>query len=118
MTEEKADRDRFRVALMIEAAEEARRDSEIGREAFMNDRRRRAVLLLDLIHLTESADKLSAGFKKANPGIDWRRLRELRNEGLVHDYPEADFGDIWSFARDELPKLRRQMDRVSYSAST
>jgi uncharacterized protein with HEPN domain len=99
---------------MIEAAEEARRDSEIGQEVFMNDRRNRAVLLLDLIHLTESADKLSVGFKKSNPTIGWRRLRELRNEGLVHDYPEADFADIWSFVRNELPKLRRQLNRVSY----
>ena len=118
MTKEKAERDRFRVALMIEAAEEARRDSEIGEKAFINDRRSRAVLLLDLIHLTESADKLSAGFKNANPAIDWRRLRDLRNEGLVHDYPEADFGDIWNFVRSELPKLRRQLDRVSHSPSS
>jgi len=117
VTGEKAERDRFRIALMIEAAEEAHRDSETGREMFMNDRRSRAVLLLDLIHLTESADRLSAGFKKANPAIAWSRLRELRNEGLVHDYPEADFADIWSFVRNELPKLRRQLNRVGYPSS-
>jgi len=115
---EKRERDRFRVALMIEAAELARRDAEPGREAFLNDRRSRAVLLLDLIHLTESADKLSASFKKGNPAVDWRRLRELRNEGLVHDYPEADLADIWSFVRNELPKLRRRLDRVAYSPSS
>jgi uncharacterized protein with HEPN domain len=51
--------------------------------------------------------------KKANPRVDWSRLSRLRNEGLVHDYPEADLEDIWRFVRSELPKLRRQLSRLS-----
>lgn len=70
--------------------------------------------VLVLIHGTESSEKSSAGFKKANPRIYWRRLTQLRNHGLVHDYKEVDLTDPWQFARDELPRRRRQLDRVSY----
>ena len=114
MSDGKSDRDQLRIVLMIEAAEEATRDSAGGREEFMSDRRSRSVVLLDLIHLTESADKLSAGFKKAHPDVDWKRLSDLRNRGLVHDYPEADLEDIWKFVREELPRIRRRLARVSF----
>jgi hypothetical protein len=44
------------MTLMREAAEEALRDSQAGHERFLNDRRERSQVLLDLIHLCESAD--------------------------------------------------------------
>jgi uncharacterized protein with HEPN domain len=72
-------------------------------------------VLLDLIHLTESAEKTSAGLKERNPTVPWARLSRLRNRGLVHDYAEADLEDIWAFVREELPRIRRKLDRLSYS---
>ena len=108
------DRDHRRIVQMIEAAEEGLRDAACGREEFLSDRRSRSVILLDLIHLTESADRLSVAFKKANSGINWKRLSELRNRGLVHEYADADHEDIWRFVREELPKLKRRLGRVSF----
>jgi len=109
-----SDRDHLRIVQMLEAAEEAIRDAACGHAEFVSDRRSRSVVLLDLIHLTESADKLSVAFKKLNPGIDWRRLSELRNRGLVHEYPDVDIEDIWRFVREELPRLKRRLGRVSF----
>jgi uncharacterized protein with HEPN domain len=112
-------RDRLRIVAMVEAIEEAKRDAAGGKESFMNPGMPQKAVLLDLIHLTESADKVSAGLKKLNPLIPWARLRELRNRGLVHDYLEADLEDLWSFVHQELPRMRRQLDRVRYpDAST
>lgn len=101
---------------MIEASEETRRDAEIGKAAFLETGLVQKAVLLDLIHLTESAEKASAGLKKRNPGIPWARLSRLRNRGLVHDYAEADLEDIWTFVRVELPRIRRQLDRLVYPA--
>jgi uncharacterized protein with HEPN domain len=112
----KANRDRLRVIAMIQAAEEAKSDSEVGREVFLNGGLNQKAILLDLIHFTESAEKTSAGFKKANPNIPWGRLSGLRNRGLVHDYTDIDLEDIWDFVRREVPRIRRQLDRVSYPA--
>jgi uncharacterized protein with HEPN domain len=106
------ERDLFRVTLMIEAAEEALRDSRVGRSRFFDDRKERSVILLDLIHLCESADRLSARAKKANPQVDWLRLSRLRNKGLVHDYPDVNLEDVWRFVCHELPRLRRQLARL------
>jgi uncharacterized protein with HEPN domain len=110
----KPNRDRLRVTSMIQAAEEAKRDSAAGKAAFLEAGLVQKGVLLDLIHLTESAEKASAGLKKRNPVIPWARLSRLRDRGLVHDYAEADLEDIWAFVREELPRIRRQLDRLSY----
>jgi uncharacterized protein with HEPN domain len=110
----KPTRDRLRVTAMIEAAEEAKRDASAGKASFLESGLVQKAVLLDLIHLTESAEKASAGLKNRNPSIPWARLSRLRNRGLVHDYAEADLEDIWAFVREELPRIRRQLDRLSY----
>jgi uncharacterized protein with HEPN domain len=99
---------------MIEAAEEAKRDSAKGKESFKEPGLIQKAVLLDLIHLTESAEKASSSLKKVNPQIPWGRLSRLRNRGLVHDYAEVDLEDTWTFVRQELPRIRRQLDRVRY----
>ena len=109
-----SDRDRLRVVAMTQAAEEAKRDSERGREAFLEPGLIQKAVLLDLIHFTESAGKVSSGLKKANSNVNWERLSRLRNRGLVHDYAEVDLEDVWAFVRRELPRLRRQLNRLTY----
>jgi uncharacterized protein with HEPN domain len=110
----KASRDRLRVAAMIEAAEEAKRDAAGGKATFLTRGLTQKAILLDLIHLTESAERASAGLKQKNPAIPWTRLSRLRSAGLVHDYTEVDLEDLWSFVREELPRIRRRLDRLTY----
>lgn len=107
-------RNRLRVAAMIQAAEEAKQEAASGKQDFMAGGLTQKAVLLDLIHLTESADKTSFGFKKANSKISWERLTRLRNHGLVHDYAEVDMEDVWRFVQEELPRIRRQLDKVNF----
>ena len=108
----KPSRDRLRVTAMVHAAEEAKRDSAEGKDAFLEPGRVQKSVLLDLIYLTEAADRTSPSLKRKNPLIPWGRLSGLRNHGLVHDYMEIDLQDVWTFVREELPKIRRQLDRI------
>jgi len=112
---DKPARDRLRVAAMIDAAEEAKRESAEGKTRFLEGGLLQKAILLDLIHFTESAEKTSPAFKSRNSRIPWSRLSRLRNRGLVHDYAEADLEDVWRFVRDELPRIRRALDRVTYA---
>ena len=102
---------------MIDAAEEAKLDAAAGRDAFMAGGMMQKAVLLDLIHLTESAEKASQGLKKSNSSIGWERLSRLRNRGLVHDYAEVDLDDLWTFVSVELPRIRRQLNRLKYPTS-
>lgn len=99
---------------MMEAAEEAKRDAAEGKDAFMSAGLVQKAVLLDLIHLTESAERTSPGLKRTNPRIPWERLSRLRNRGLVHDYMEIDLEDVWTFVRVELPQIRRFLERANF----
>jgi uncharacterized protein with HEPN domain len=110
----KSERDRLKVTAMIQAAEEAKHDSAVGRETFLEGGLTQKAVLLDLIHFTESAEKTSAALKERNPRIPWERLSALRNRGLVHEYASVDLEDVWDFVTAELPRIRRQLDRVVY----
>jgi len=110
----KVERDRLRVAAMIEAAGEAKLDSSEGKATFLEAGKTQKAVLLDLIHFTESAERTSHGFKLKNPTIPWDRLSRLRNRGLVHDYTEVDLEDIWAFVSIELPKIRKRLDRAKF----
>jgi uncharacterized protein with HEPN domain len=99
---------------MIEAAEEAKRDSTVGKGLFLQPGPSQKSILLDLIHLTESADRTSPGLKRLNPQVPWERLSRLRNRGLVHDYGDIDLEDLWMFVKDELPRIRRLLDHIHY----
>lgn len=103
-------RDRLQVSLMLEAIEQAKRDREVGFEAFaVPDSTARKVLRVDLIDLIESADHVSPAFRGANPALDWVRLAELRNHQLVHRYPELDPEDVWHFISKEMAIVERRL---------
>ena len=114
----KGGRDALRVAAMIEAAEQARQDAGGSKEEFVRPGLVQKAVLLDLIHLTESAEKTSVELKRLNADIPWTRLSRLRNQGLVHDYEEVDLEDLWSFVRNELPRIRRRLDRMRFPRDT
>jgi hypothetical protein len=65
----KPTRDRLRVTAMIEASEEAKRDAVKGKQSFVEPGLVQKAVLLDLIHMTESAGRASSGLKKSNPQI-------------------------------------------------
>ena len=112
------DRDRLRVSAMIQAAEEVRRDSAGGKTAFLQPGLAQKAVLLDLIHLTESAEKTSASLKKLNPNLPWEKLSRMRNHGLVHEYGEVDLEELWNFVRDDLPRLRATLERLKYTSKS
>lgn len=73
-------------------------------------------MLLDLIHMTESAEKTSASLKKLNLNIPWETLSWMRNHGIVHESGEVDREELWDSVREELPRLRSQFDRLRHTS--
>jgi len=62
----------------------------------------------------EAASALGVAFRKANPEIPWEPIFEIRND-LSHPYQRAyDPENLWTFARDDLPKIARKLRRAAY----
>ncbi len=56
----------------------------------------------------ELAKLVSEETQKANPQVQCRGIRGLRNR-IVHDYENLDMTMFWEVIRDDLPELEQQM---------
>ena len=61
--------------------------------------------------LTESSKRVSEELKAANPHVSWREPAAFRNV-VVHDYLGLRTERIWSIVRDDIPKLKAQLESM------
>ena len=103
--------DEVRLDEMLEAIERTKGYASRGRSVFFSDYDTRELIVHHLEHLSESADQASQSLKKANPLVPWTDLRTLRTR-LIHQYMRPDPERVWSFVRDRLPRIERQLRRA------
>lgn len=73
-------RDRFRVAERLRLAEIIEENVRKGRTTFDRDPSTRYAVEHAVELFSEAAEKVSARFERANPGIPWKGLRPLRRD--------------------------------------
>jgi uncharacterized protein with HEPN domain len=72
--------------------------------AFMKSRLHQNAVVRALEVLGEAANRVSPGFRTANPGIPWRETTAMRNR-LIHGYADIRFDLVWTVVRSHLPPL-------------
>lgn len=75
------------------------------------DRMRTLALERSLELLGEAARRVSETAKREHPGVDWRALIGQRNV-LAHDYGEIDHRLLYDNARQKIPLLVAELDRI------
>ncbi len=67
-----------------------------------------AIMML-LVVIGESANKVSKEFQAAHPDIPWRSMYGIRNV-LVHAYGEIVLQKVWAAASNGVPALIRDLE--------
>ena len=68
--------------------------------------------LLQLIQtIGEAAYQLTREFKADHPEVPWRQIIGMRHI-LVHEYDKIEEQFVWRVLRDELPKLKAQVEQL------
>jgi uncharacterized protein with HEPN domain len=83
----------------------------IGFKRLQKDSMRRLALERTLEVVGEAARRVSEAFRKDQPQIDWRGLIGQRNV-IAHDYGEIDHRRLYRAAREEIPRLIAELDRI------
>jgi len=105
-------RDRAYLWDMREFARDTRKVvHRISFDRLERDLMRRLALERSLELLGEAARRVSAPAKGAHPEIDWRALIGQRNV-LAHDYGEIDHRLLFDHARQKIPLLLAELDRI------
>ena len=50
-------------------------------------------------------------FVKEYPGLPWVQMRTMRNK-VIHAYFDVELPVVWSTVKNDLPKLKHQIDRL------
>ena len=107
-------RDRQHAERMLETAREMSALADQGR--FRVDPITTERIHLRAIFLSESADRLSPGFKSRYPSL-WEMVRVFRTN-VVHEYEAIDAEELWTFIRDDLPLVVRTLRTARFPKET
>ena len=59
----------------------------------------------------EASGNFSDEFRKQHSGVPWSQIIGLRNR-VNHAYFDVDLDIVWDIARNDLPDLKRQMEKI------
>jgi uncharacterized protein with HEPN domain len=55
--------------------------------------------------------KMDSGFAANHPELPWIEMRGMRNK-VIHNYFDVDWDVIWSTVKDDLPRVKKQIDEL------
>ena len=67
--------------------------------------------VFNLSQLGELTTKLDKEFVLKYPDIPWNEMRGLRNK-IVHDYEGVNLKLVWEIVSDDLPELKKQLEKI------
>ena len=59
----------------------------------------------------EAVKNLPISFRNKHPKITWKKIAGLRDV-LIHEYFGVDIDLIWKIAHKDIPKLKKQIDKI------
>ena len=59
----------------------------------------------------EAASRISNGFKKNNPSVHWRLMKDMRNK-LIHEYFGISPVTVYTTSKLHLPILKEQLEKL------
>ncbi|MCD7764730.1 MAG: DUF86 domain-containing protein [Lachnospiraceae bacterium] len=69
--------------------------------------------VFNLSQLGELANKTDSVFRNRYPEIAWNQVYGLRNR-IVHDYEGVNLQLVWEIIQDDLPELKRNLQKITY----
>lgn len=59
----------------------------------------------------KASGKIDLSLQEAHQEIAWHRMRGMRNR-LIHDYNEIDIELVWQTIHEDIPDLKKKIERI------
>jgi uncharacterized protein with HEPN domain len=85
-----------------------------SREAFERNPQAQDAVIRNIEIIGEAANRIqrqAPEFVAAHSSVPWRDMRDMRNR-MIHHYFEVNLDVVWSTVKDDLPKLKQQIDAL------
>ena len=80
-------------------------------DEFNEDYRNFDATMMNFVIIGELIGKLSDDFIYKNPGIEWHKIKGLRNI-VAHDYFGIDAEEVWQIVKNKIPKLKADISII------
>ena len=84
---------------------------KISKNDFKNDAKTQDAVIRKLEIIGEAVKNLPASFKNKNPEIPWKKIAGTRDV-LIHEYFGVDVNMIWIVIKEDIPKLKKQIEKI------
>ena len=100
-----------RLEHIIEAIDRIQNYTAVKYADYEKSQEKQHAVISNFIKLGEAAGKLSPELKAVHPEVNWRNAVGMRNV-LVHDYVKIDYKELWQTAKNDLPVLKKQIQKI------
>ena len=83
----------------------------ISQEEFLKNKDIREANLRRLEVIGEAVKNISKEFRDKHKEIEWSKIAGVRDK-IIHKYFEIDFDIVWEIIRNDIPKLRRDIEKI------
>ena len=80
-------------------------------EDFMEDETLKRAVVRSLEIIGEATKKIPADFKVKWNTIQWKNMAGMRDR-LIHDYQGVNYSIVWDVAKNKIPELSLQIQKV------
>ncbi len=67
--------------------------------------------LMNFVVIGEMVDRLSNGIREQSAELNWQKVKDFRNL-VAHDYLGVDAEEVWQIIRDDLPILKKEVEKL------
>ncbi len=83
----------------------------VSEENFLSNEEKQSAVIRQLEIIGEAAKNLPENFRKQHPEIEWRKIAGTRDV-IIHAYFGVDLDLVWKIIKKDLPKLKKQIEKI------
>jgi len=81
------------------------------KEEFIKDKDTKDATVRRLEIIGEATKNISSALKRKYPNVEWKKIGGARDV-MIHAYFSVDLNIVWSIAKNDIPKLKKQVQDI------
>ena len=84
---------------------------KVSKKDFLQNHMMQDAVMHQIEIIGEASNSVSDEFQDQHPELPWMQMRAIRKK-IVHDYRELNLDVIWDTAKNDLPALKVQIQKL------